>query len=45
MPDLINALVAAGQKIKVVYIHGHWLDVNGAEDLIRGSDFAHGPSA
>lgn len=44
MPDLINALIASGQKVKVVYIHGHWLDVNAAEDLIRGSDFAHGPA-
>jgi len=44
MPDLLNALVQAGEKIRVVYIHGHWLDVNAAEDLIRGSDFAYGPA-
>lgn len=43
MSDLMNALIGAGHTIKVVYIHGHWLDVNAAEDLIRGSDFAHGP--
>jgi phosphoenolpyruvate phosphomutase len=43
MPDLMNALIGAGHTIKVVYIHGHWINVNAAEDLIRGSDFAYGP--
>jgi phosphoenolpyruvate phosphomutase len=43
MPDLLNALIGAGHTIKVLYIHGHWINVNAAEDLIRGSDFAHGP--
>jgi len=45
MPDLVNALIDEGSTIKVVYIRGHWLDVNAAEDLIRGSDFAYGASA
>jgi phosphoenolpyruvate phosphomutase len=45
MPDLVNALIDMGCSIKVVYIRGHWLDVNAAEDLIRGSDFAYGASA
>jgi NDP-sugar pyrophosphorylase family protein len=36
-------LIARGRSIKVLYIHGHWLDVNRMEDLVRASEFAHGP--
>lgn len=42
MPDLLNALVAAGRPVRVLYIHGHWLDVNHLEDLDRASGFTHG---
>ncbi|ADJ28131.1 phosphoenolpyruvate mutase [Nitrosococcus watsonii] len=42
MPDLFNHLVASGHPIKVLYINGHWLDVNNMEDLTRAGDFAHG---
>lgn len=42
MPDLLNHLVASGHPIKVLYINGHWLDVNNMEDLTRAGDFAHG---
>jgi phosphoenolpyruvate phosphomutase len=42
MPDLLNELIAAGRPVKVLYIHGHWLDVNKMEDLSRASDFAYG---
>jgi phosphoenolpyruvate phosphomutase len=42
MPDLLNQLVASGYPVKVLYIHGHWLDVNTMEDLTRAGDFAHG---
>jgi phosphoenolpyruvate phosphomutase len=42
VPDLLNHLVAAGRHIQVLYIHGHWLDVNRMEDLGRASDFTHG---
>ncbi len=42
MPDLLNHLVAKGHPIKVLYIHGHWLDVNSMEDLTRAGDFAYG---
>lgn len=42
MPDLLNSLVSAGRPVKVLYIHGHWLDVNRMEDLGRASDFTHG---
>jgi hypothetical protein len=26
----------------VLYIHGHWLDVNSLDDLDRAGDFAQG---
>lgn len=42
MPDLLNHLAASGYPIKVLYINGHWLDVNDMEDLTRAGDFAHG---
>ncbi|MGH6636922.1 MAG: phosphoenolpyruvate mutase [Gammaproteobacteria bacterium] len=44
VPDLLNYLVAQGKRIKVLYIHGHWLDVNSLEDLERADDFTHGGS-
>jgi phosphoenolpyruvate phosphomutase len=44
MPDLLNALVAAGQRVKVLYVTGHWLDVNDHESLRRAGDFAYGAS-
>src|SRR5680860_1697838 len=40
--DLLNRLIETGRRVKVLYIHGHWLDVNRMEDLSRASDFAHG---
>jgi phosphoenolpyruvate phosphomutase len=40
--DLLNHLINAGRRVKVLYIHGHWLDVNRMEDLGRASDFTHG---
>ena len=41
MPDLLNALVAAGHRIKVLYVNGHWLDVNDHDSLRRAGDFAY----
>jgi len=41
MPALLNALVAAGELIEVLYVHGHWRNVNDLEDLRRAADFAH----
>jgi phosphoenolpyruvate phosphomutase len=38
-PDLLGALVAADRPVRVVYIHGHWLDVNRLEDLDRAGRF------
>ena len=40
--DAINALVAGGASIEVLYVHGHWRGVNDLDDLRRAVDFAHG---
>ncbi|MGH8510817.1 MAG: NTP transferase domain-containing protein, partial [Gammaproteobacteria bacterium] len=41
-PHLLNHLVRSGHKVHVLYIHGHWLDVNTLEDLDRAGLFAEG---
>ncbi|MDZ7764240.1 MAG: phosphoenolpyruvate mutase [Melioribacteraceae bacterium] len=33
MPDLLNVLIEKGSRINVVYIDGHWLDVDNLNDL------------
>ena len=45
MPELLNALIEAGHRIKVLYVHGHWLDVNDHLSLQQAGDFAHAESA
>ena len=47
MPALLNALIAGGSKIEVIYVHGHWRGVNDLDDLHQAVDFAHaqGPFA
>ena len=42
MPALLNALIAGGASIEVLYVHGHWRGVNDLDDLRRAVDFAHG---
>ena len=42
MPDLLNYLVDNGKKVNVLYINGHWLDINVLDDLDRASDFTLG---
>ena len=41
MPALLNALVDAGERIEVQYVHGHWRGVNDLDDFRRAVDFAH----
>ena len=41
MPALLNALIAGGENIEVLYVHGHWRGVNDLEDLRHAVDFAH----
>ncbi|KEZ77093.1 phosphoenolpyruvate phosphomutase [Salinisphaera hydrothermalis C41B8] len=45
VPDLLNELIAAGHRVDVIYITGHWLDVNDLDDLRAASEFAHGEAA
>lgn len=40
VPDLLNHLVERGHPVRVLYVHGHWLDVNGVADLDRAGRFA-----
>jgi phosphoenolpyruvate phosphomutase len=42
MRDLLNHLVAQGRRVKVLYIHGHWLNVNSLEDVNPAHDFTQG---
>lgn len=42
MRDLLNHLVVQGHSVAVVYIHGHWLDVNSLSDLERAGEFTRG---
>ena len=39
MPDLINRLVGQGHTIRVMYISGHWLDVDEIKDMIQAAQF------
>jgi phosphoenolpyruvate phosphomutase len=41
MPALMNALIAKGNQIEVLYVHGHWRGVNDLEELQQAVDFAH----
>lgn len=42
VPDLLNHLLAHGRPVKVMYVTGHWMDVNNLEDLRGAAEFAHG---
>ncbi|RJS93961.1 phosphoenolpyruvate mutase [Salinisphaera sp. Q1T1-3] len=42
VPDLLNTLIAAGRTVHVIYITGHWLDINDLDDLRAASAFAYG---
>jgi phosphoenolpyruvate phosphomutase len=39
IPELCNYLIDRGKPIRVIYINGHWLDVNSLEDLERAVNF------
>ncbi len=41
IPALLNTLIAQGQEIEVLYVHGHWRGVNDLDDFRRAGDFAH----
>jgi phosphoenolpyruvate phosphomutase len=40
MKALLNRLVLNKRPIRVIYIHGHWVNVNSLQDLERASEFA-----
>ena len=42
VPELLNTLLAAGRRVNVIYITGHWLDVNDLDDLRAAQSFAYG---
>lgn len=37
--DLFNHLIEQGHKIRVLYITGHWLDVDNLDDLAKAQSF------
>lgn len=37
--DLLNALVSAGHRPRVVYTTGHWLDIDSLDDVLAASAF------
>ncbi len=39
IPDLLTHLVAQGQKIRVIYTTGHWLDVDSLGDVVTAGEF------
>lgn len=39
IPDLLAEVLARRRPVRAQLIHGHWLDVNRAEDLLRAADF------
>ena len=41
LPHLLNHLIAGGEQIEVMYVHGHWRGVNDLDDLQRAVDFAN----
>jgi phosphoenolpyruvate phosphomutase len=39
LPDLMNKLLEKKVKINVMYIDGHWMDVDSFADVSRGQQF------
>ncbi|MBM5811967.1 MAG: phosphoenolpyruvate mutase [Gammaproteobacteria bacterium] len=40
LSEMLTALVAAGEKIRVIYTTGHWLDVDSVADVLNAGRFA-----
>jgi phosphoenolpyruvate phosphomutase len=43
LPDLLNRLIEDGRRVRVLYIHGHWMDVNTLADLEQADTFTGTP--
>jgi phosphoenolpyruvate phosphomutase len=39
MAEVFDLLVASGRKVEVVYVRGHWLDVDDMHDVVAASNF------
>jgi len=39
MPNLLEALIAGGNSVQVIYINGHWLDVDEIGDMVKAGSF------
>ena len=39
MVDLFERLLKSGENIRVIYISGHWLDIDNADDLADAQKF------
>ncbi|MCA1572240.1 MAG: phosphoenolpyruvate mutase [Chloroflexi bacterium] len=39
MADVFDLLIANGRQVEVVYIRGHWLDVDDMRDVVAASNF------
>lgn len=39
IPHLVNELVKHNHKIEVIYITGHWLDIDEIEDILKAGQF------
>lgn len=39
LPDLLNYMIEKGQEIRVLYINGHWLDIDNTKDYLLGQKF------
>jgi phosphoenolpyruvate phosphomutase len=37
--DLLTAMVKDGEKIRVIYTTGHWLDIDSLDDLVAAGRF------
>ena len=42
MADVFDLLIANGKAVEVVYIRGHWLDVDDMHDVVAASNFGGG---
>ena len=40
LADLLNQIIKNGHRIRVIYIHGHWLNINSLVDLGEAGDFS-----
>jgi phosphoenolpyruvate phosphomutase len=39
MGGIMNALIARGERIRVIYTTGNWLDVDSVEDLLIAGEY------